>query len=152
MGKWRGLAREWPDPTSAPGQVVLRFCAQPHACHTAPCARPSAPALWFAAPACTAEMPKRDCTIEYKDSAAARTYMKEKMKAQVEAKKAAKADRAITGSVKPTFGGSNPFSGGSLFGAKEPNLDEMGALERKLYEEKQAKKAAAGKGGGWPFG
>ena len=108
-------------------------------------------------PACTAKMPKRDVTIEYRASAAAQERMKERMQEQRAAKKAAKAGAAApaaSGSVKPTnnnpFGGGNPFAG---FGApappppEEPTGPSISELEERLKAENAAKKK-----GGWPFG
>jgi len=119
-------------------------------------------------PACTAKMPKSDCTIEYKASAQAQEYMKEKMKAQAAAKRAAKAAGATgaatpaaaaqKGVVKPTspFGGNlfegpfggNPF-GGSMPAVEEPK-PELTPLEKRLTEENERKRSK--KSGGWPFG
>lgn len=103
-------------------------------------------------PACTAIMPKRDCVIEYKRSADAEAYMKEKMKAQAAEKRAAKAAGAAAptkGQVKPTnpFGGGNPF--GAFGGSKEAEpVVPLSPLEQKVADENARKKG----GGGWPFG
>lgn len=112
-------------------------------------------------PACTAKMGGMDCTIEYKASKQAQEYSKAKVKAQAAARKAAKAGAPVVaepsaGKVQPTnpFGGANPFGGGNPFAAKpaEPEpVKELSALEQRLLDEKEKKKAGSGKGG-WPFG
>merc|ERR1719440_1354675 len=77
-----------------------------------------------AVPACTAKMPNRDCTIQYKSAKQATSYSKDKMKAYAAERKAAKAAgrpppkqtvaevSENVGVVQPTsspFG--NPFGG-----------------------------------------
>ena len=75
-----------------------------------------------AVPACTAKMPKRDCTIEYKTTKQAQAYAKAKIAAAKAQKK---------GAPPP---------------APPPGLD----LEARLAAENAAKKAQ--NKGGWPFG
>jgi len=130
-------------------------------------------------PACTAKMPNRDCTIQYKSAKQASSYSKDKMKAYAAERKAAKAAgrpppkqtvaevsevSETVGRVQPAnpFGG-NPF-GGNPFAkpeAEAPAADDSdepawlkrqkaAGMQQKLEDQLSAENAAKKKG--WPFG
>ena len=109
-------------------------------------------------PACIAKMPKKDITIEYRDVSAAGAYAKAALKADREARMAAKAGgaspAATQGKVTPTAPFGNPFQMPNPFEQQkaEAAAQKLSSLEQRLKDENAAKKSAASSKGGWPFG